>query len=57
MKHVSGGCFRGIYNEGLWEDDLNASALHTVDIGFMVNVVIGSRTVPIYFYQKETIQT
>ena len=26
MKHVNGCCLRGIYNGGLWEDDLHASA-------------------------------
>ena len=26
MEHVNGWCFRGIYNGGLWEEDLHASA-------------------------------
>ena len=25
MEHVDGWCFRGIYNVGLWEDDLHVS--------------------------------
>ena len=27
MEHVNGWCFRGIYNGGLWENDLHVSAL------------------------------
>ena len=27
MKHVNDWCFRGIYNGGLWEEDLHYSAL------------------------------
>ena len=26
MEHVNGWCFRGIYNGGLWENDLHVSA-------------------------------
>ena len=27
MKHVNDWCFRGIYNGGLWEEDLHYPAL------------------------------
>ena len=27
VEHVNGWCFRGIYNGGLWENDLHVSAL------------------------------
>ena len=26
MEHVNGWCFRGIYNGGLWDNDLHVSA-------------------------------
>ena len=37
MEHVNGWCFRGIYNGGLWEDDLHVSALNRVspDLDFV----------------------
>ena len=32
MEHVNGWCFRGIYKDGLWEDDLHVSALSLIYI-------------------------
>ena len=36
MEHVNGWCFRGIYNGGLWEDDLHVSARKELFIRFTV---------------------
>ena len=36
VKHVNDWCFRGIYNGGLWENDLHVSVLKIVSpvLGF-----------------------
>ena len=51
VEHVNGLCFRGIYESGLWKDDLLGSAL------LPINFVASERQVRIQFNLKSLLVT
>ena len=50
MKHVNDWCFRGIYNGGLWEEDLHFSAQRELIYLLLVHLVVYFILLTLYLF-------